>query len=82
MPKTDSNYGIDMSRRNKAPRPLTDAERARLEEFVESIHYSARYCLKFPSPFCFPFGFVRAAPANAEAQILRQRIRVPSCPAP
>ncbi|CAJ2500094.1 Uu.00g029470.m01.CDS01 [Anthostomella pinea] len=34
---------IDTSRRNKAPRPLRDAERARLEEFIDSIHYSARY---------------------------------------
>ncbi|KOS21426.1 Cyclin-dependent kinases regulatory subunit [Escovopsis weberi] len=32
---------IDMSRRNKAPRPLTDSERARLDEFADSIHYSA-----------------------------------------
>ncbi len=34
---------IDVSRRNKAPRPLSENERARLEEFIESIHYSARY---------------------------------------
>lgn len=33
---------IDMSRRNKSPRPLTDHERARLEEYIDSIHYSAR----------------------------------------
>jgi cyclin-dependent kinase regulatory subunit CKS1 len=32
-----------MSRRNKSPRPLSDSERARLEEYIESIHYSARY---------------------------------------
>lgn len=35
---TDTNY----SRRNKYARPLTDSERERLEEFVDSIHYSAR----------------------------------------
>ncbi|RQM05855.1 hypothetical protein DH86_00002161, partial [Scytalidium sp. 3C] len=29
--------------RNKVPRPLTDQERARLDEFIDSIHYSARY---------------------------------------
>jgi len=30
------------SRRNKRPRIPTDAERAKLEEFIESIHYSDR----------------------------------------
>ncbi len=34
---------IDTSRRNKSPRPLSDSERARLEEFIDSIHYSARW---------------------------------------
>ncbi|KYK58166.1 cyclin-dependent kinases regulatory subunit [Drechmeria coniospora] len=34
---------IDTSRRNKAPRPLSDAERARLDEYIDSIHYSSRY---------------------------------------
>ncbi|KAK0373866.1 cyclin-dependent kinase regulatory subunit [Colletotrichum abscissum] len=34
---------IDMSRRNKVPRALSDSERARLDEFIDSIHYSARY---------------------------------------
>lgn len=34
--------GIDTSRRNPKPRPLTENERARLEEFLESIHYSSR----------------------------------------
>lgn len=33
---------IDTSRRNKTPRPLSDAERARVDEFIDSIHYSAR----------------------------------------
>ncbi|KAH7027434.1 oxidoreductin [Microdochium trichocladiopsis] len=37
------SFNIDMSRRNKEPRPLKDSERARLEEFIDSIHYSARY---------------------------------------
>jgi len=31
------------NRRNKKPRLLTDQERERLEEFVDNIHYSARY---------------------------------------
>jgi len=34
---------IDMTRRNKKPRPLSDAERLKLEEFIDSIHYSGRY---------------------------------------
>ncbi|KAL1383620.1 cyclin-dependent kinases regulatory subunit [Phyllosticta capitalensis] len=34
---------IDVTRRNKKPRPLSETEKERLEEFVESIHYSARY---------------------------------------
>ncbi|KAK2625562.1 hypothetical protein QTJ16_004874 [Diplocarpon rosae] len=34
---------LDYTRRNKSPRPLTDLEKARLEEFIDSIHYSARY---------------------------------------
>jgi cyclin-dependent kinase regulatory subunit CKS1 len=33
---------IDTSRRNKKPRQLQDSERARLEEFIDSIGYSAR----------------------------------------
>ncbi|KAK2062407.1 cell cycle regulatory protein [Colletotrichum caudatum] len=41
---------IDMSRRNKVPRPLSDSERSRLDEFIDSIHYSARYaCPLFAS---------------------------------
>lgn len=34
---------MDHDRRNKQPRMLTEAERDRLEEFIESIHYSSRY---------------------------------------
>lgn len=37
-----NEMGIDISRRNAEPRPLTDAERERLEEFIDSIHYSSR----------------------------------------
>lgn len=37
------SHGIDSTRRNKAARPLSDSERARVEEFIDSIHYSARY---------------------------------------
>jgi len=40
---TTSFMDIDMTRRNKKPRPLSDAERAKLDDFVESIHYSGRY---------------------------------------
>ncbi|KAI4741291.1 hypothetical protein E4T50_08286 [Aureobasidium sp. EXF-12298] len=37
------NMDIDATRRNKKPRPLSDSERERLDEFIESIHYSSRY---------------------------------------
>jgi hypothetical protein len=33
---------IDYSRRNKVPRLITDHEKAKLEEYIDSIHYSAR----------------------------------------
>lgn len=33
---------IDFTRRNKKARAVTDSERDRLEEFVDSIHYSSR----------------------------------------
>ena len=35
--------GADQDRRNKHPRLLSEPERDKLEEFVESIHYSSRY---------------------------------------
>lgn len=34
---------IDPARRNKKPRMLQDGERARLEEYIDSIGYSARF---------------------------------------
>ncbi|MCJ1478773.1 Cyclin-dependent kinases regulatory subunit (Cell division control protein cks1) [Lambiella insularis] len=34
---------LDNDRRNKKPRMLTEAERDRLDEFIDAIHYSARY---------------------------------------
>ncbi|GAB7365513.1 hypothetical protein MBLNU230_g6586t1 [Neophaeotheca triangularis] len=34
---------IDYTRRNKKPRLLSDNERDKLDEFVDSIHYSSRY---------------------------------------
>jgi cyclin-dependent kinase regulatory subunit CKS1 len=37
-----ANMDIDAPRRNKKPRPLSDSERERLDEFIESIHYSSR----------------------------------------
>lgn len=39
---TPEEMGIDTSRRNTRPRPLSDAERTRLDEFIEHIHYSNR----------------------------------------
>jgi hypothetical protein len=34
---------IDYTRRNKKARLLTDGEKDKLDEFVDSIHYSSRY---------------------------------------
>lgn len=39
---------LDNDRRNKHPRMLTESERDRLEEFIDSIHYSSR-CVKLIS---------------------------------
>ncbi|KAI9731566.1 MAG: Cyclin-dependent kinases regulatory subunit (Cell division control protein cks1) [Cirrosporium novae-zelandiae] len=36
---------IDMSRRNKRPRILSESKRERLDEFINSIHYSTRWSL-------------------------------------
>ena len=33
----------DYNRRNKVPRPLSETEKARLDEFIDNIHYSARW---------------------------------------
>lgn len=33
---------IDFTRRNKKARQLSEAEREKLDEFVDSIHYSSR----------------------------------------
>ena len=37
-----ADMDIDFTRRNKKPRLLTDSERDKLDEFVDSIHYSSR----------------------------------------
>lgn len=39
---------IDPIRRNKKPRLLLESERERLDEFIDSIHYSARYETQHP----------------------------------
>ncbi|KAI0545562.1 regulatory subunit of cyclin-dependent kinase [Xylaria curta] len=42
-PSDTTPVDIDMSRRNVEPRLLKTSERAALEEFLDMIHYSARY---------------------------------------
>jgi hypothetical protein len=37
-----TDMDIDFTRRNKKPRPLSDSEKEKLDEFVDAIHYSAR----------------------------------------
>ncbi|KAK5079752.1 Cyclin-dependent kinases regulatory subunit (Cell division control protein cks1) [Exophiala xenobiotica] len=38
-----TNTELDANRRNKKPRMLQEGERARLDEYIDSIGYSARY---------------------------------------
>jgi cyclin-dependent kinase regulatory subunit CKS1 len=49
MAEAAISMGIDISRRNRVPRPLTEDERARLDEFIDSIHYSTRWVSLLPS---------------------------------
>lgn len=44
-----ANIDIDFTRRNKKPRLLTDPEREKLDEFIESIHYSSRCASSTPT---------------------------------
>ena len=37
-----ANMDIDFTRRNKKPRPLSELEKEKLDEYVDAIHYSAR----------------------------------------
>ena len=41
---------LDYTRRNKKPRLLSETEREKLDEFVDSIHYSSRYATSPPEP--------------------------------
>jgi hypothetical protein len=41
--KMSTELDIDYTRRNKKPRPLSEHEKEKLDEFVDAIHYSARY---------------------------------------
>jgi cyclin-dependent kinase regulatory subunit CKS1 len=38
-----ADMDIDFTRRNKRARPLTESEKEKLDEFIDSIHYSARF---------------------------------------
>jgi cyclin-dependent kinase regulatory subunit CKS1 len=45
-----ADMDIDFTRRNKKPRPLSEHEKEKLDEFVDAIHYSARwvvYCRSY-----------------------------------
>lgn len=42
MAATTTNNDLDATRRNKKPRLLQEGERARLDEYIDSIGYSAR----------------------------------------
>lgn len=43
VPTEKMAVDIDFTRRNKKARLLTDSERDKLDEFIDSIHYSSRY---------------------------------------
>lgn len=45
-----ADMDIDFTRRNKKPRPLTEGEKDKLDEFVDAIHYSARCVVYFQGP--------------------------------
>lgn len=40
-----TDMDIDFTRRNKKPRPLSEHEKEKLDEFVDAIHYSARLAI-------------------------------------
>jgi cyclin-dependent kinase regulatory subunit CKS1 len=40
-----TDMDIDFTRRNKKPRPLSEHEKEKLDEFVDAIHYSARWVI-------------------------------------
>lgn len=44
-----ADMDIDFTRRNKKPRPLSEHEKEKLDEFVDAIHYSAR-CVVYSGP--------------------------------
>jgi len=44
-----TSMDIDFTRRNKKPRPLSEVEKVKLDEFVDAIHYSAR-CVVYNGP--------------------------------
>ena len=50
---------LDHDRRNKKPRMLSESERERLDEFIDSIHYSSRLEM-----------FLSSAAPNSETETL------------
>lgn len=67
-----SDMDIDFTRRNKKPRPLSDHEKEKLDEFIDAIHYSARYAAHSKD---------RVAPLLTMPKVFRRRVRVPTCAA-
>ena len=45
-----TSMDIDFTRRNKKPRPLSEGEKEKLDEFVDAIHYSGRYVVYIHGP--------------------------------
>jgi cyclin-dependent kinase regulatory subunit CKS1 len=57
-----ANLDIDFTRRNKKPRPLSEMEKEKLEEFIEAIHYSAR---------CVEYGYISMSRRRSDCKGLQ-----------
>lgn len=70
-----NQMGIDTSRRNLVPRPLTDSERAKLDEFIDSIHYSAR-CVLQPHA-SYDFCLLTHEPRYSDSEYEYRHVQLP-----
>lgn len=68
-----ADMDIDFTRRNKKPRPLSEHEKEKLDEFVDAIHYSAR-CVVYSGP-CR-----RAVNNTTDIRMTNSSIATCSCP--
>lgn len=69
-----ADMDIDFTRRNKKPRPLTEHEKDKLEEFIEAIHYSARYARLTRISCC---AVANCAPRYSDEQYEYRHVQLP-----